>query len=154
MPYCFWRSSIKFQGHMGPKINDLNPSLSKNSRPVAAIKSLRFALFLLRLCFYLLSIFGVAPSLLYVFCWKYKPEPEAQCSLIYSSGTWLLYHQPHSDQLHTIYTVHQHSETRNDTRCIVWLWTNMTSKDGSILRLYHVKNVPSSPFHKHGSQHG
>ena len=30
---------------MGPKINDLNPILSKNTRPVAAIKSLRFALF-------------------------------------------------------------------------------------------------------------
>ena len=30
---------------MGPKINDLNPILSKNSRPAAVIKSLRFALF-------------------------------------------------------------------------------------------------------------
>ena len=28
------------------KINDLNPILSKNTRPVAAIKSLRFALFI------------------------------------------------------------------------------------------------------------
>ena len=43
-PYCFFRSSIKFPGHMGPKINDLNPVLSTNTRPVAAIKSLRFAL--------------------------------------------------------------------------------------------------------------
>ena len=42
MPYCFYRSSIKF--HMGPKINDLKPIISKNTRPVAAIKSLRFAL--------------------------------------------------------------------------------------------------------------
>ena len=25
-PYCFFRSSIKFPGHMGPKIKDLNPS--------------------------------------------------------------------------------------------------------------------------------
>ena len=30
---------------MGPKINDLNPILSKNTRPVAAIKSLRFVLY-------------------------------------------------------------------------------------------------------------
>ena len=44
VPYCFFRSSIKFPGHMGQKINDLNPILSKNTRPVAAIKSLRFAL--------------------------------------------------------------------------------------------------------------
>ena len=45
VPYCFLRSSIKFPSHTGPKINDLNPILSKNTRPVAAIKSLRFALF-------------------------------------------------------------------------------------------------------------
>ena len=25
MPYCFWGSSIKFQGHTGWKIDDLNP---------------------------------------------------------------------------------------------------------------------------------
>ena len=31
---------------MGPKIIDLNPILSKNTRPVAAIKSLGFALFI------------------------------------------------------------------------------------------------------------
>ena len=37
-------SPIKFPGHMGPKINDLNPILSKNTRSVAAIKSLRFTL--------------------------------------------------------------------------------------------------------------
>ena len=27
LPYCFSRSSIKFQGHMGWKIDDLNPNL-------------------------------------------------------------------------------------------------------------------------------
>ena len=43
VPYCFSKSSIKFPGPMGPKINDLNPILSKNTRPVAAIKSLIFA---------------------------------------------------------------------------------------------------------------
>ena len=45
VPYYFFRSSIKFPGHMGPKINNLNPILSKNTRLVATIKSLRFALF-------------------------------------------------------------------------------------------------------------
>ena len=25
VPYCFWRSSVKFQGHTGWKIDDLNP---------------------------------------------------------------------------------------------------------------------------------
>ena len=37
-------SSNKFQGHAGCKIDDLNPILSKISRPVAAIISLRLAL--------------------------------------------------------------------------------------------------------------
>ena len=43
--YIFFRSSIKFQGYTGQKIDDLNPILSKITRPVTAIKSLRFALF-------------------------------------------------------------------------------------------------------------
>ena len=34
----------KLQGHTGWKIDNLNPKLSKITRPVAAIKSLRFAL--------------------------------------------------------------------------------------------------------------
>ena len=46
VPYCFSRSSIKFEGHMDRKIDDLNPILSKFTKLVAAIKSLRFALFL------------------------------------------------------------------------------------------------------------
>ena len=45
VPYCFSMTSIKFPGHMGPKINDLNPILSKNTRLVATIKSLGFAVF-------------------------------------------------------------------------------------------------------------
>ena len=45
VPYCFSRLSIKFQGYLGKKIDELNPILSKIIRPVAAIKSLRFALF-------------------------------------------------------------------------------------------------------------
>ena len=45
VPYCFSRSSIKFEGHMDQKIDDLNPILSKITWLVAAIKSLKFALF-------------------------------------------------------------------------------------------------------------
>ena len=45
MPFCFFGSSIKFQGHTGRKIDDFKSNLSKITRPVAAIKSLRFALF-------------------------------------------------------------------------------------------------------------
>ena len=44
VPYCLSRSSIKFEGHMYRQIDDLNPILSKITRLVAAIKSLRFAL--------------------------------------------------------------------------------------------------------------
>ena len=39
---------MKFQGWMGKKIDDLIPVLSKITRPVAAMKSLRFALFVKR----------------------------------------------------------------------------------------------------------
>ena len=39
------RCRIDFQGYKGKKMDDLNPILSKITRPVAAIKSLRFVLF-------------------------------------------------------------------------------------------------------------
>ena len=46
MLYCFPRSSIKFQGHTVQNITDFDPNLAfSDYRPVAAFKSLRFALF-------------------------------------------------------------------------------------------------------------
>ena len=46
MPYCFPRSFIKFQGHTGQNITDFEPNWAfPDYRPVAAFKSLRFALF-------------------------------------------------------------------------------------------------------------
>ena len=48
VPYCFSRSSIKFQGHTGWKIHHSYSNMSKITRPVAAIKSLKFAFFGLR----------------------------------------------------------------------------------------------------------
>ena len=45
VPYYFLKSSMKFQGHAGWKIDDLDENLNNITRPVAAIKSLRFALF-------------------------------------------------------------------------------------------------------------
>ena len=45
MPYCFPRSAIKFQGHTGQNITDFDPNWAfPDDRPVAAFKSLRFAL--------------------------------------------------------------------------------------------------------------
>ena len=45
MPYCFPRSSIKFQGHTGQNITDFDPNWAfPDYSPVAAFKSLRFAL--------------------------------------------------------------------------------------------------------------
>ena len=45
VPYCFSRSSIKFQGHTGQNITDFDPNWAfPDYRPVAAFKSLRFAL--------------------------------------------------------------------------------------------------------------
>ena len=46
MPYWFPRSSIKFQGHTGQNITDFKPNWAfPDYRPVAAFKSLWFALF-------------------------------------------------------------------------------------------------------------
>ena len=46
MPYCFPRSSVKFQGHAVQNITDFDPNWAfPDYRPVAAFKSLRFALF-------------------------------------------------------------------------------------------------------------
>ena len=48
MPYCFPRSSNKFLGHTGQNITDFDPNWAfPDYRPVAAFKSLRFALFVL-----------------------------------------------------------------------------------------------------------
>ena len=45
MLYCFPRSSIKFQGHKVQNITDFDPNWAfLDYRPVAAFKSLRFAL--------------------------------------------------------------------------------------------------------------
>ena len=46
MPYCFPRSSINFQGHTVQNITDFDPNWAfPDYKPVAAFKSLRFALF-------------------------------------------------------------------------------------------------------------
>ena len=45
MPYRFPRSSVKFQGHTVQNITDIDPNWAfPDYRPVAAFKSLRFAL--------------------------------------------------------------------------------------------------------------
>ena len=47
MPYRFPRSSVKFQGHTVQSITDFDPNWAfPDYRPVAAFKSLRFALFI------------------------------------------------------------------------------------------------------------
>ena len=47
MPYCFPRSAVKFQGHTVQNITDFDPNWAfPDYRPVAAFKSLRFALFI------------------------------------------------------------------------------------------------------------
>ena len=46
VPYCFSRSYIKLQGHTVQNITDFDPNWAfPDYRPVAAFKSLRFALF-------------------------------------------------------------------------------------------------------------
>ena len=78
MPYCFWRSSVKFQGQFLPKLGvsrlknrQFESSLSKITRPVAAIKSLRFALFLSTLDVQLHEIHEICMLLNYHF-WSWS----------------------------------------------------------------------------------
>ena len=60
-PYCFPRSSIKFQGHTGQNINDFDPNWAfPDYRPVAAFKSLRFALLSLGLKYSIIMYFRVS----------------------------------------------------------------------------------------------
>ena len=50
MPYCFPRSSIKFQGYTGLNITDFDPNWAfPNYRQVAAFKSIKVALFIAQL---------------------------------------------------------------------------------------------------------
>ena len=55
MLYCFPRSSIKFQGHTVQNTNDFDPNWAfPDYRPVAAFKSLRFALLFRKKHFYVI----------------------------------------------------------------------------------------------------
>ena len=69
MPYCFPRSSIKFQGHTRQNITDFEPNWAfPDYRPVAAFKSLRFALLFFK--WQLVCNFGVVERILFlsIFC--------------------------------------------------------------------------------------
>ena len=98
MPYCFWGSSVKFQGHTALKIVEfdadwafpdlffkvihqisrshrlknrwIGSNLRKITRPVAAIKSLRFALFRYNLQIY--------------YIWSYLQVLKASCFIFHN----------------------------------------------------------------------
>ena len=60
MPYCFPRWSIKFQSHTVRNITDFDPNWAfPDYRPVAAFESLRFALFLILVLFWLRETFQI-----------------------------------------------------------------------------------------------
>ena len=60
MPYCFPRTFIKFEGHTGQNITDFDPNWAfPDYRPVAAFKSLRFALFSIQWHLEILLIHGL-----------------------------------------------------------------------------------------------
>ena len=66
VPYCFPRSSIKFQGHTGQNITDFDPNWAfPDYRPVAAFKSLRFALLFVSYMFYT-YVFGYMFKIPYI----------------------------------------------------------------------------------------
>ena len=87
MPYCFPRSFIKFQGLTVQNITDFDPNWAfPDYRPVAAFKSLRFALFHMRFKKYF-PVFTMSTNTAehdnesYV---HFNPPVRCQCSHIWS----------------------------------------------------------------------
>ena len=117
VPYCFSRSSIKFQGHTAQKIVDFDPNWAfPDYRPVTAFKSLRFALLLMDLLIhmfififyrnsfymFILMILSLSypympyVSLNYVLCWCFVVM-YINCVVVYgrtscntASGWWVI----------------------------------------------------------------
>ena len=84
VPYCFSRSYVKLQGHTAKKIIDFDPNWAfPDYRPVAAFKSLRFALFIL----YVGS--KVAAGALF---YLYQPFPLLAYFSVVVCLRWLYYH--------------------------------------------------------------
>ena len=72
MPYCFPMSSIKIQGHTGQNITDFDPNWAfPDYRPVAAFKSLRFALFFF---IYSIEYFNICNMFYSVCHWEQKDQ--------------------------------------------------------------------------------
>ena len=93
-PYFFPRSLIKFQGHTGQNITDFDPNWAfPDYRPVAAFKSLRFALFTkkcIHLCSTLaaLSLFEVILSSVFSLSRRsVNDSMTAWCSLLWECRT-------------------------------------------------------------------
>ena len=74
MLYCFPRSSMKFQGHTVQNITDFDPNWAfPDYRPVAAFKSLRFALFICSTADLLLLLLFISnQNLISLITWKYN----------------------------------------------------------------------------------
>ena len=89
MPYCFPRSSIKFQVHTVQNITDFDPNWAfPDYRPVAAFKSLRFALF------YILTEIGLGNPLAFSLsssCWNNSPEIQ-DLGIWQSTSCWFVPH--------------------------------------------------------------
>ena len=94
MPYCFPRSSIKFQSPTVQNIIDFDPNWAfPDYRLVAAFKSLRFAL-LDKFCAINSMIFsGIRQSICELWCWWYchmgGPFKSSQNIKWGSNGSWM-----------------------------------------------------------------
>ena len=73
MPYCFPRSSIKVQGHTGQNITDFDPNWAfPDYRPVAAFKSLRFALLFTSRWFIINAVVSLCQFLIGTHCYHQR----------------------------------------------------------------------------------
>ena len=122
VPNCFLRSSVKFQGHTGKKITNfhlnwafallfywvihlisrsyrlknqwLESNLSKITRPVAAIKSLRFALFFNILLVFPLHLSWITSfNILLNFSLKVLTVGDLLALILKMSGTVSIFHE-------------------------------------------------------------
>ena len=89
--YCFSRSSIKFEGHMDRKIDYLNPILSKIARLVAAIKSLRFALFWIHSFLFYFILFLKCIGDMYAECGMSRIEKHDYCGFLSRGEKYFLW---------------------------------------------------------------
>ena len=102
--YCFSRSSVKFRGYTGQKNLRFESNLSKITRPVAAIKSLRFALFWASLVKLPSGECDWEELMMGQYCFRYSEKHQAIILTIVDSVDHTTFHGPVSQHFTCLLT--------------------------------------------------